>query len=110
MQVWVPVAHDVVPLLQALLGLLVQETPAAHGTQAPALLQTMSVPQTEPVPFNMAVSMQVMTPVSQLVTPVRHRLGLVSQPWPAVHEPQLPFPSQTRLVPHEVPPDLLPPS
>jgi hypothetical protein len=37
-------------------------------------------------------------------------LGLVVQVWLAVHEPQLPLPSQTMLVPQLVPPALLPAS
>jgi hypothetical protein len=38
-QVWAPVVHDVVPLMQTL-GLPVQACPAAHATHAPAPPQT----------------------------------------------------------------------
>ena len=54
--------------------------------------------------------LQTIVPVPQLVTPLKHGLGLPVQLWPAVQEPQLPLPSQTRLVPQLVPPILLLPS
>jgi len=41
---------------------------------------------------------------------VKQGLGGFEHVWPAVHEPQLPLPSHTRLVPQLVPPGLLPPS
>jgi hypothetical protein len=110
MQAWAPDVQDVVPFLQALFGLLVHATPAAHATQTPAALHTRFVPQLVPGAFCVAVSRQVMMPVVQLVRPVRHGPGLVVHAWFAVHDPQLPLPSQTRLVPQPVPPILLPPS
>ena len=52
-----PVAHDVVPVLQALVGW--QLEPAAHDTQVPAL-QTLSVPQPAPLASALPVSVQAM--------------------------------------------------
>jgi len=45
--VWVPLAHDVTPLKQAL-GLPVQDEPAAQATQPPLPSHTMSLPQAVP--------------------------------------------------------------
>ena len=63
-----PVEQSIRPSLQVF-GLVVQEAPAAHGTQTCALLQTMLTPQLLPVGFA-ALSRQVMVPLMQLVMPV----------------------------------------
>jgi hypothetical protein len=108
MQVWTPVVQDVTPSLQVL-GLLVQAAPAVHATQAPAPLQTMFVPQPVPVAFCVLFA-HAIVPVVQVVMPVKQGFGFVAHAWLGVHEPQLPFPSQTMLVPQLVPPILLLPS
>jgi len=108
MQVGTPVLHEVMPTLQ-MLGLFVHDTPAVQGRQLPALLQTMLGPQAVPG-ASCVLLLQTIVPVPQLVTPLKHGLGLPVQLWPAVQEPQLPLPSQTRLVPQLVPPILLLPS
>ncbi len=105
-QVCTPVAQDVTPSLQAL-GLLVHAAPAVHATHAPELLQTMFVPQLVPVPFCVLFT-HTIVPVVQVVMPVKQGFGFVAHAWLGVHEPQLPFPSQTRLVPQLTPPILLP--
>jgi len=72
-------------------------------------LQTWFGPQA--VPAGLCVLLlQTIVPVVQLVTPVKQGLGGFEHVWPAVHEPQLPLPSHTRLVPQLVPPGLLLPS
>jgi hypothetical protein len=107
-QVWPPVAQEYAPFLQTL-GLPVQAPPAAQATQAPALLQTRSVPQ--PVPgVLLPPSTQVWAPVVQENVPFLQTLGLVVQEPPAVQPTQAPEPLQTRLVPQLVPADLLAPS
>jgi hypothetical protein len=55
--------------LQALLGLVVHAAPAVQGTQLPALLQTMLVPQGVPDAFCVLL-LHVIAPVMQLVMPV----------------------------------------
>ena len=72
-------------------------------------MQTWFGPQA--VPAGLCVLLlQTIVPVVQLVTPVKQGLGGFEHVWPAVHEPQLPLPSHTRLVPQLVPPILLLPS
>ena len=46
-QVWAPVAHDVMPALQAF-GLVAHDCPEAQATQAPAPSHTMPTPQLVP--------------------------------------------------------------
>jgi hypothetical protein len=108
MQVCTPVLHEVMPTLQTL-GFVVHDTPAVHAMQLPALLHTMFGPQAVPGAF-CVLSLHTIVPVPQVVTPVKQGLGLFVQLAPAVHEPQLPLPSHTRLVPQLVPPILLLPS
>jgi hypothetical protein len=91
------------------LGLFVHDRPAVQFTHAPMLLQTMFGPQAVPTGL-WVLLLQTIVPVLQLVTPVKQGFGLLVHDWPAVHEPQLPFPSHTRLVPQLVPPILLLPS
>jgi hypothetical protein len=67
-QVWAPVMQEVTPSLHAF-GLVVQATFAVHATHIAEALQTMLVPQLEPVGFSMLLT-QVMVPVVQLVMPV----------------------------------------
>jgi hypothetical protein len=70
-QVIVPVAQDVVPFLQLLVGLVAQDEPAVHALHIP-LLQT---PVPHAVPFaTFPVSAQTTTPVTHEVVPVLHRL------------------------------------
>ena len=105
-QVEAPVAHEVAPSLQVV-GLVVQETPAVQATHAPAL-QTWFVPQT--VPFgSLPASRQTELPVAQEVEPVRQKVGLVAQAWPATQVTQAP-PLQTWSVPQTVPSGSLPAS
>ena len=61
--------HDVVPFLQALLGLVVQDCPAVHGTQLPPELHTMFVPQGVPADFCVLL-LHTIAPVMQFVMPV----------------------------------------
>src|SRR5947208_10396605 len=68
MQVWAPVMQEVTPFLQTL-GFVVQEAPAVHATQVPALLHTMLVPQLVPAAFCVLL-LHTIVPVVQLVTPV----------------------------------------
>src|SRR4051812_14999402 len=107
-QVWVPVMQDVVPFLHWF-GLAVQEAPAVHATQVPAVLHTMLVPQGVPAAFCVLL-LHTIVPVAQLVIPVKQRFGFMLQVWFAVHVPQLPLPSQTMLDPQVTPPVLLLPS
>jgi len=104
-----PVAHDVVPFLQAL-GFVVHEVPAVQATQVPLPLQTMLVPQ--PVPAALLLpSTHVIAPVEHEVVPFLHAaFGLVVHEFPAVQATQMPLPLQTWLVPQLAPADLLPPS
>jgi hypothetical protein len=92
-QVWTPVMHEVTPFAHWF-GLVVQAAPAVQATQVPALLQTMFVPQLEPV-IRCVPLLHTIVPVVQLVRPLKQGLGFVVQVWPAVHMPQLPLPSQT---------------
>ena len=107
-QVIVPVAHDVVPFLQLLVGFVVHAEPAVHAPHPP-LLQTMFVPHE--LPFGLLpASTHVMVPVRQDVAPFLQLLvGLVVHAVPAVHARQVP-PLQTMFVPQAVPFALLLPS
>lgn len=91
-QVWAPVAHDVVPVLQVPV-LVEQLCAAAHATHAPALLQTVPTPQLAPA-ARFAPSMQVVAAPLQLVVPCLQAVGLPVQLWLATHAPQKPLPSQ----------------
>ena len=96
-QTEVPVAHDVAPVRQAVVG--VQVTPAVQLLQAPAL-HTLFVPHD--VPFaTFPVSAQTDIPVTQEVAPVRQAVVGVQEA-PAVQAPQAPL-LHTMFVPHTVP-------
>ena len=74
--------------------------------QVPFPSQTMLVPQLMP-PILLLPSAQVIAPVMQEFVPFLQMLGLPLQEPPAVQAMQVPFPSQTMLVPQLVPPILL---
>jgi hypothetical protein len=104
-----PVAHEVTPTKQVF-GFVVQVWPAVQATQVDVLSHTRLVPQVVPTAFGV-LSTQLVVPVVHDVTPfVQAECGLVVQATPAVHAPQKPLPSHTRLVPQLVPPALLLPS
>ncbi len=67
-QTGAPVEQSVVPLRQKV-GLVVQAALCVQATQAPALLQTMLVPQLAPAAFSVLL-LQTIVPVLQLVMPV----------------------------------------
>jgi hypothetical protein len=67
-QVWAPVMQEVTPSLQGF-GLVVQATFAVQATHMAEAVQTMLVPQFEPVGLCVLL-MQVWVPVVQLVMPV----------------------------------------
>ena len=100
-QVMAPLAHEVVPTLQAV-GLPVHDWPAVQETQPPPPLQTMLVPQLTPADLA-PPSTQVMAPDEHDVVPLRQVLGLPVHDWPAVHDTHPPDPLQTMLVPQLVP-------
>jgi hypothetical protein len=90
-QVWAPVAHDVIPLLHGLV-LVVHGWPALQETQPPTPSQTLPTPQ--PVPAAVfAPSVQVVMLPLQVVFPCLQAVGLPVQLWFAVHTPQNPLPS-----------------
>src|SRR4029077_715097 len=92
-----------------MLGLPVHAPPAVQDTQLPEPLQTMLVPQ--PVPAVLGLpSTHIMAPVVQEVVPLLQMPGLPMQEPPAVHETQVPPPSQTMFMPQLVPADLEAPS
>jgi hypothetical protein len=96
-QAEIPVAQDVAPVLQGLVGW--QLVPAVHAPHAP-LSQTLFAPQD--VPFaRLPVSAQTEVPVTQEVVPVRHTL-VGWQLVPAVHAPHVPL-SHTLFIPQVVP-------
>jgi len=103
---WVPVEHEVVPFLQALVGFVVHETPAVQATQVPAPLQTMFVPQLTPGDLLLPLT-QVWAPVEQDVVPFMQTLGLVLHDVPTVQATQVPEPLHTMFVPQPRPGDLL---
>ena len=96
-QTEVPVAHDVAPVRQAVVG--VQVTPAVHETQVP-VWQTLFIPQEVPLAM-LPFSTQTAVPVVHEIAPVRHAVVGV-QAAPVVQDPQMP-PLQTLLFPQEVP-------
>jgi len=101
--VCVPVAHEVAPLRQAGLGLVVQLPLDAHATHVPATLQTWSMPHAVPGALS-ASSTQTGAPVEHSTTPRRQVLpALVVHMAPAVHATQVPVAVQTWLVPHDAP-------
>ena len=63
-----PLAQDVRPF-RHWLGLVVHDSPAVHETHAPAVLQTMFMPQDEPTGLGVLL-LQTTVPVEQLVIPV----------------------------------------
>lgn len=102
-QVWEPVAHEVMPLRQPGLGLVVQGAAAMQLMQLPLLEQTWLVPQLVPA-ARLPESMHVWAPVAHEVTPVLHPgFGLVVQDAPATQARQLPMPLQTRSGPQPAP-------
>jgi hypothetical protein len=102
-QVWLPVLHEVMPLKQAELGLVVQLAPAVQPMHPPEPLHTWLVPQLVPAAFGVP-STHCWLPVLHEVMPLAQAaLGLVAQAWPAVQETQLPEPLHTWLVPQVVP-------
>jgi hypothetical protein len=106
-QVWVPVMHDVVPVLQ-MPGLPVHVWPAVHATQPPEPLHTMLAPQLVPA-ATLVSSTQVCPPVMHDVVPVLQTPpGLPVHAWFAVHATQPPEPLHTMFVPQPVPAALLP--
>jgi hypothetical protein len=101
--VWVPVAHEVTPVRQPGLGLLVQVVPATQATQLPVPVQTRSGPQAVPA-VTVVESTQRVVPVLQSMTPVRQGApGLVAHAAPGVQAPQKPLPSHTWALPQDVP-------
>jgi hypothetical protein len=94
----VPVAHELFPLSQMLVG--VHETPAVQALQVPAL-QTMLLPHGVPLAALAVVSTHTGCPVEQEIAPTSHgSAGLQSAPpVQATHSPE----EQTRLVPQGVP-------
>jgi hypothetical protein len=106
-QVGVPLVQEIVPLLQ-MPGLPVHAMPVVQATQAPLLSQTLLLPQLAPVAFGVSL-LHAITPLVQLVMPVKQGSGLVAQLWFGVQAPHVPL-LQTMLVPHVVPFALLPPS
>jgi hypothetical protein len=92
-----PVAHDVVPILQTLVGW--QLEPAAHDTHVPAL-QTLSVPQPAPLASALPVSVQAMLG-EQTVMPAWHGLA-GTQIVPAEQAAQFPV-WQTMFAPQALP-------
>ena len=77
-QIGAPVEHEIVPVLQALLGLSVHAMPAMQSTHAPALLQTLLTPQLAPASFCSWLS-QTVDPLLQLVMPLKQGSGLPVQ-------------------------------
>ena len=104
MQTDEPVAHDVAPVLQGLVGW--QLAPAEQVTHVPAL-QTRSVPQPAPLGSALPVSVQPIDG-AQTVTPEWH--GFAGwQSVPTAHGAQAPL-LQTMSEPHGVPFGWLPAS
>lgn len=98
-----PVMHEVTPLRQPGLGLVVQLPPAAHATHVPAAVHTWSCPHVVPAGFS-ASSTHTGLPVLHSTTPRRHALpGLVVHAAPAWHATHWPVASHTLSVPHAVP-------
>jgi hypothetical protein len=91
MQVWAPVAQEVMPILHAF-ALVVHDCPAAHAAHAPAPSQTMPTPQLVPA-LVFVPSVQVVVLPLHAVFPCLHALGLPVQLWFATQAPQNPLPS-----------------
>jgi hypothetical protein len=101
-----PVEHEIVPLLQALLGLVMHVSPAVQSMHAPSLLQTLPTPQLAPADFAVPL-VQTIAPVAQLVTPFVQGSELLEQVCPAMQSPHMPFALQTMPLPQLVPGALL---
>src|SRR5262245_25837368 len=91
-QVWAPVAHEVVPVLQAP-GLVEHGCPLAQAAHVPLPSQTMPTPQLVPGVRLVPSAQVVPPPPGQLVVPCLHAVGLPVQVWPATQAPQNPLPS-----------------
>jgi len=100
----VPVLHEVLPVLHALLG--VQVRFAVHAVQAP-VLHTRLVPHAVPSAIEVDVSWHTGAPLEHESLPVWQGLAGV-QLAPSVHETQLAELLQTWLVPQLEPAALLP--
>jgi hypothetical protein len=94
----VPVAQLVTPSWQAVSGLVEQATFAVQATQTPPL-QTWFVPQSVPSP-TLPVSVQIATPVSQLVSAVWQTLVVDSQTTPGVQMTKSKSAVMVPFVPH----------
>lgn len=103
-QTEVPVTHEVTPVRQAFDGW--QPAPEVHETQVP-LLQTLFIPQAEPLARFLPVSEQLMLG-EQTVTPAWQGFGAV-QASPAAQTTHVPL-LQTMLVPQDIPLATLPAS
>lgn len=66
-----PVVHDTVPVRHGF-PVIVQLAPGLHAMHAPALVQTMSVPQLVPAARFVFLSVQVGVPVEQASAPAWH--------------------------------------
>ncbi|MGC4086963.1 MAG: hypothetical protein QM756_03495 [Polyangiaceae bacterium] len=82
-----PVLHEVVPVLQALVGW--QVTPAVHETQLP-VLQTRLVPQLAPSAREVVVALHTGVPDEHDNVPVLHGLAVGVQVLPSAHATQAP--------------------
>ena len=90
-QVWAPVAHEVMPVLQVFV-LVVHACPALQATQVPLPSHTMPTPQL--VPAAVAVpSVQLVVLPLQVVLPCLQTLGFPVQVWFGMQAPQKPLPS-----------------
>jgi hypothetical protein len=99
-QVWVPVAHEVMPATQ-MFGFVAHGASATQPTQLPPL-QTWSVPHEVPFAFRVAVSAQLREPVAQDSTPSTQGFGFVEHAAPPAHATHAPA-LQTWFVPQLVP-------
>jgi hypothetical protein len=94
-QAWAPLAHEVIPVRQALPPLVVQAVPAVQLTHWPDAVQTWSAPQVVPAGLS-ASSRHTGAPLLQSVTPRRQALpGFEVQPAPCVQATHAPLPLQT---------------
>ena len=100
-QTGAPVAQLVMPVLHGV-GFVVQLVLAVQATQAPALLQTMFMPQLVP-PGLLLSSTQVWAPVEHDVVPVLHGPGFVAHDWPLAHATHVALPLQTMPTPQLAP-------
>jgi hypothetical protein len=90
-QVWAPVAHEVMPVLQAFV-LVAHACPELQATQAPLPSQTMPTPQLVPAVV-FAPSVQLVAVPLQVVLPCLQTLGFPVQAWFGTQAPQKPAPS-----------------